>query len=297
MTSTQIDCFLAAAQAESFATAADSMYMTPPTFGRQISTLEQELGFPLFRRGWKNSQLTPAGQVMYEGLVPMRQALSALIDSARAADASVTGHLLLGLLEGQMVDPCLREVVAQFEAAFPGVTLEIQYFSFRAMLESIEKGSLDAGITLTASTINRHDFNILPLYTAKNEVVMLQSHPLACREELSLTDLAGETFVEIEQSDSPAVARLIQESCRKAGFAPKMLTVKDLKEKITAIELGRGIAALNNYHQSFNHPELIHRPVSELPEVEFSLIWRKDADNPALPYLLEQFQIVIQQPE
>ena len=66
MNQLQISCFLAAAQADSFAQAADSLYLSAPTFGRHISSLEKELGFPLFLRGWKNCNLTPAGEIMYE---------------------------------------------------------------------------------------------------------------------------------------------------------------------------------------------------------------------------------------
>jgi DNA-binding MarR family transcriptional regulator len=36
----QIKCFLAAAQSRSFSEAAEKVYMTPPTFGRYISSFE-----------------------------------------------------------------------------------------------------------------------------------------------------------------------------------------------------------------------------------------------------------------
>ena len=64
----QIKCFLAAAQSRSFSEAAEKVYMTPPTFGRYISSFETELGYPLFLRGWKTMRLTAAGEMMYEGI-------------------------------------------------------------------------------------------------------------------------------------------------------------------------------------------------------------------------------------
>ena len=82
MNHTQVACFLAAAKAESFAVAADSVYMTPPTFSRQIASLEQELGFSLFQRGWKNNQLTPAGQIMFEGLSAISMEYNLLLSRA-----------------------------------------------------------------------------------------------------------------------------------------------------------------------------------------------------------------------
>ncbi len=45
MTSVQIRCFLEAAHSGSFTEAAEKLYMTQPTFGRQISSLETGWGF------------------------------------------------------------------------------------------------------------------------------------------------------------------------------------------------------------------------------------------------------------
>lgn len=47
--------------------------MTPPTFGRYISSLEAELGYSLFLRGWKNLRLTAAGEMMYEGMLELQK--------------------------------------------------------------------------------------------------------------------------------------------------------------------------------------------------------------------------------
>lgn len=290
MNHTQVACFLAAARSESFSIAADSMYMTPPTFGRQISSLEQELGFLLFQRGWKNSQLTPAGQIMYEGLSAMSAEYHLLVSRAMNADAGIRGKLTLGLLEGQLVDAKLQNVLQNFETQFPSMTLELQRFSFHGMLDALEHGELDAVITLTVELLDHPEFHTLPLYSVENDLVMSVGNPLASRKNLTLTDCFGETFIEIEQSDSPIISGLMQDSCKRAGFVPKICTVPDLKAQIAAVELGRGIAAFNRFHQTCNHPGLTHISVPELPAVEFSLAWDKAAKNHALPYLVSQFQ-------
>lgn len=286
----QIACFLAAAKAESFSTAADSMYMSPPTFGRQISSLEQELGFSLFQRGWKNNQLTPAGSIMFEGFSNMAIEYNLLVSRAINADAGVTGKLTLGLLEGQLVDAELRNALQVFGTHFPGVNLELQRFSFHSMLEALENSDLDAGITLTVELMNHPELNVLPLYTVDNELVVAESNPLAKREGLTLADFSEETFIEIEQSDSPIISGLMRDSCKRAGFVPNICNVPDLKAQISAVELGRGIAAFNRFHQTCNHPSLAHIAVPELPAVEFSLAWDKASGNRILPYLVSQFQ-------
>ena len=294
MNHTQIACFLAAAKAESFSDAADNMYMTPPTFSRQISSLEQELGFSLFERSWKNNQLTPAGMIMYEGFSKMAIEYNLLVSRAMSADAQMSGEITIGMLEGQLIDPALRDALTAFQKRYPGVTLELQRYSFHAMMAALESGKLDVGITLSVELLNKPDFNTMPLYSVANEIVLSENNPMATQTGLTLSDFAGETFVEIEVSDSPIISGLMLESCKRAGFVPKIHTEKNLRSQILAVELGKGVAAFNKYHQTYHHPSLCHIPVPELPEVEFSLAWKKSANNHALPCLVTIFHETFQ---
>lgn len=294
MNHTQIACFLAAARAESFSAAAEAMYMTPSTFGRQISSLEQELGFSLFQRGWKNSELTPAGTIMFEGFSKMATEYNLLVSRALRADADLTGTITIGMLEGQLIDPALRDALGAFQNKYPGVTIDLRRYSFHAMMEALEDGKLDAGITLSVELLSHPELNTMALYSVENEVVLSGNNPLAAGSGLTLSDFSQETFVEIEESDSPIISGLMLDSCKRSGFIPKIHTVKDLRSQILAVELGRGVAAFNKFHQTYHHPGLCHIPVPELPNVEFSLAWRKTSGNHALPCLISVFQDIFQ---
>ncbi|HUY02067.1 MAG TPA: LysR family transcriptional regulator, partial [Rhodocyclaceae bacterium] len=50
--------FLAAAQAQNFTRASDSLHITQPTLSHQIKQLEDELGMPLFDRVGRAVRLT-----------------------------------------------------------------------------------------------------------------------------------------------------------------------------------------------------------------------------------------------
>ena len=297
MNHTQVACFLAAAKAESFAVAADGVYMTPPTFSRQIASLEQELGFSLFQRGWKNNQLTPAGQIMFEGLSAISMEYNLLLSRALNAASNVAGTLVLGLLEGQLVDPDLRSVLQNFRSRFPGVTVELRRYSFHDMLKALKSAELDAGITLSVELMNHPDMNAIPLYSVGNDMVFATDTFSDSVYAASLRDFADQTFIEIEQSDSPIISGLMLDSCKRAGFIPRICKVKNLKEQITAIELGQGVAAFNQFHQTCNHPGLTHISLPELPAVEFSFAWMKTSGNHALPFLVSEMQRYFQKEE
>lgn len=64
----KIKYFLKAAEVLNFSEAARQMYVTPQSFGRQISILEREMGFALFDRSTRKIELTASGKIVYENL-------------------------------------------------------------------------------------------------------------------------------------------------------------------------------------------------------------------------------------
>lgn len=53
----RIKCFLKAAETLNFSEAARQLYITPQAFGKQINLLEQEMGFALFERTTRQTNL------------------------------------------------------------------------------------------------------------------------------------------------------------------------------------------------------------------------------------------------
>src|SRR5258708_32531811 len=56
--------FDAAARHLSFTRAAEELFLTQSALSRQIKTLEDEIGVPLFERGHRELKLTPAGETL-----------------------------------------------------------------------------------------------------------------------------------------------------------------------------------------------------------------------------------------
>ena len=60
----QMEYFLSVAEKLNFTEAAKSLYISQPSLSKQISLLEEELGFALFIRNKRSVRLTPAGEVL-----------------------------------------------------------------------------------------------------------------------------------------------------------------------------------------------------------------------------------------
>jgi DNA-binding transcriptional LysR family regulator len=287
MTSVQIKCFLEAAHSGSFTEAAEKLYMTQPTFGRQISSLEKELGFALFVRGWKSYRLTAQGELLRDGLTRLSGEFDALVEQAGRLTTGEGGVLRIGMLEGQLMDQRLYEWIQAFRKKYPGAEVTNLRYSFHDLLEAVRTDRIDLAVTLQLDVQSRPEFHWQHLYALHNELVIPKQLMPEKRDGLTLRDFAEQTFVEVETGESDVISELMQKSCQEAGFTPKFLRVPDLRAQMAAVEFGSGVAAFNQYHQACNHPGLAHCPLPELPDVDFCLAWNRDTGNPAVKLFLD----------
>lgn len=77
--------FEAVARRLSFSAAADELHCTQSAVSRQIKALEQELGAPLFNRGTRKVELTAAGLLLRQALLPALDGIDRAVRQIRAA--------------------------------------------------------------------------------------------------------------------------------------------------------------------------------------------------------------------
>ena len=82
--------FRAAARHLSFTRAAQDLFVTQSAISREIKTLEEQLGQPLFRRVNRTLQLTPAGEELYRIADETLTQLDAAVERIAGASKVVT---------------------------------------------------------------------------------------------------------------------------------------------------------------------------------------------------------------
>lgn len=128
-----VSIFIQAAEAGSFAVAADRIGLSRSAVGKSIARLEERLGTRLFHRTTRRQSLTEAGQAYYERcrrVLAELEAAEADIDTGRATPVGrlkVTAPVLIGR---RFVAPVLLDLVRRH----PGLRLEIAFTDRQADL-------------------------------------------------------------------------------------------------------------------------------------------------------------------
>ncbi len=280
-------CFMEAVNARSFSQAAQGLFISQPTFGRQIAAMEQELGFPLFTRTSKGNILTPGGAVLAKALPNVLDAFHNAVAAADAAQRDKQSRLTICLMEAQLLDSELKRFLEAFQLAHPDIQITITRSSFRGMREGLRDRSLDIGITLQPDVENRPGFDCCHLFTVPNELILPIDHPLAGMTNAKLSDFCDDTFINIDPAESEPVSALLLKTCRKAGLEPAFINAPDLRTQVQLVEQGVGITAFNRFHITYNHPALTHISLPDFPPVDFCAVWMTEITNPAVKLFTE----------
>ena len=289
MTSSQIECFFAAAEFGSFTKAAQHLYMTTAAVSKNVQALERELDVILFWRGHQALSLTPAGALLLESMKRSRTSFAEALTEARALAREMTGRLTFGFLKGQMLDDRIRMLIRRFEEDYPRAEVRAVWEDYRRLNEGVAEGRLDL-IELMESAVKRNPrVRRIPILRQDTLLVMPSDHPCAGKKELSLADFREDTFILLADTESLYSDRMVRSTCLAAGFEPEILYAPDLDTQILWVELNKGLALANAGHQMAKGRAVTCAKLKEFPPEDFVLAWKEAGANPLVRVFLEEF--------
>lgn len=253
----QLKYFVAIAEELHFGNAANKLFVSQSALSQQIQLLENEIGIELFirikRKQQRKVELTEAGIAFLMDAKKILQLSQKAVENARRLGLHQE-IIRLGVYK-MLLKERIIEVISLFSKHFPTVEMKIiELPTYQSIQESLMNETIDLGLTL------------LPLIdgklTAKTtqqghlKVIMNIDHPLANGEDLTLSDLQSEKWVEISKHLHPFYDE-IENACQQAGFnrIPNIVQeVSSLELLCSLVSLGIGIAFVPSLF-NLNHIE------------------------------------------
>lgn len=184
-----LDTFKAVADCGSFTKAADKLFISHTAVIKQINGLEERFGTALFERTHRGIALTAAGECLYKELPKFVRHSNALIRKVREAEAAAPKIIRVGT---SAMYPCnaFMELWGEISAQCPQYQLQLapieddqRRLEFLGQSYDVLTGPYDAGLESL--------YQFIPVGGYRFCIALPRSHPLAQREQLSLSDLKG----------------------------------------------------------------------------------------------------------
>jgi LysR family hydrogen peroxide-inducible transcriptional activator len=212
----QLRYIVAVAETGNFTRAAERSHITQPSLSQQILNLEREVGHKLFHRLGRKAVLTEAGATFLERA---RKILFEVDNAAKELSdhPSLDRRITVGAVP-TIMPYLVAPVIAKCHGQHPNLEIYARE-DFRVdLVRGIIEGELD--LAVVTLPVKDHRLSIEPLLTEQLLLVVGKGHAFAGRADISVADLAAETF--ITMGDASTLAAQIHSFFGDHNFAPKI---------------------------------------------------------------------------
>ncbi len=229
---TQLQYFVEVYKCKSFTEAAEKCHITAQGLSMSINRLESELGLKLFRRTPKGVFPTNMGEYLY----PRAQEVTKIINECEVyfANNSETRRSVTALFA--------HIAIPKYKETHPNVSVYLH----NATDSECESALLDGKVefALCAGPIDTSKFNANLIFSSKHVLVVNNTHPMASKEFISISDLKS-VPLSLRTKATKSTKTLIS-LCNEAGFEPNIFSyVDDLRLAVYLAEINQCCGVMN----------------------------------------------------
>jgi len=254
----------------SLAAAAKHLNLSQPSVSRLISQLEEDLHLTLFYRTKRSLTLTREGEAFYEGtkhIVAGVDEIPRIVEELRQVDQQFKLIVTHKIAQG-LISPAL----ALLRQKKPGLRVAVDVEA-RIRFESLVGiKRFDLAIASLPIPLSTSAVETVPLYRARTEILMPQSHHLAGRKSITAKDLEKEQLIGLwkDQLWRQQVDEFMSAAGVTGNFA---LETRHVLMSCQLVRDGLGLAFVDRVTaQGVNLDGLVLRPVKPDRWVSFGYI-------------------------
>lgn len=275
--------FAAVARHLNYTQASRHLHVAQPAISQAILDLEDELGVKLLSRNKRHVRLTTAGTTFFREAGTILSHADASKRLAQRAARGEVGRIAIAFM-GSAASPFLPRIIRAYRQQCPDVELHLQEMTPEQQLDALESSAIDVGFSRPLGVETRVWLEDELIYTDRLALALPKEHRLAARGLVNLRDVAGENFVQFHRRGSLYLFDACVALCKQAGFAPHIVHETNLMATVlTLVESGVGVSLVPACVR-YLHPQgcRLHAVTPASPKIELRMVWRREADSPAL---------------
>ena len=183
----QLAVLTAVADHRSFSAAARALHTVQSNVSTHVARLERELGTSLVDR--TSGVLTDAGELVVARARRVQAELEALTSDVASSVGDIAGQVRFGVIGtiGRWLIPLL---LAEMHGKHPKVQVVVASTTTTSLVPQLAARQLD--LAVVNLPVTHPDVESMPVFEEAHRLVVPDSHPLAGRKRITLTELAGQ---------------------------------------------------------------------------------------------------------
>src|SRR6266481_5430642 len=279
--------FVAIAEALSFTKAAENLHLAQPSLTRQIKDLESEIEVRLIDRSGKRISLTQEGECF---LPDARRLLAECTQSVQAVQRLSRGEasqLNIGYVANVYHD-LLPATLGAFRKACPRTALNLFDMTPAEQYQALQERKIDLGFVCFRARSNGSDLHSASVGQDIMMVVVAEANPLAKKAKIDLKDLEPMFFVGMSQKAYPGSNEWLINTCREAGFSPRILQDADREPAVISfVAAGLGVALLPEQIKRLPHEGVVFRPLRRHLTADSWAVWNGNNSSDCLKQYIQ----------
>lgn len=282
MNDLQIEYFLSVAKHLSFTKAARELFVSQPAISRQISAMEEELGYTLFERTNKSVKLTETGEMFFHFFTDYKNELNNIKVHAQLISESRQRILRLGVIDHWDISPFFIPAKEAFENLHAQVGIQLYSYDVNEMKNALNVDAVDMIMTIDPMAAEGKGLTSTQLGKIPRILLYSAKHPFNTEKaQVKPTDFAEETFLVVSEGEHNFYGQdLVKGFCKPYGFVPKIVTVNSTDAMMAGIQCRMGVAIVDVWSREMVHPEFCHVALNSSHIV--TLIWKTKWTDPVI---------------
>jgi len=188
----ELKTFVTLAEVKNFTKTAETLHMSQPSVSLHIKNLEKEFQTQLFLRSPKFLKITPTGEILYDRAKQMITIYEQTKQDILEYDNAIKGELKIGasFTIGEYILP---SVLIDLQNEFPELELQVLIGNTEEVIQSVRLFQVDIG--LIEGQTNEKELSVHPFMQDELYIVSSNDHKLACKEEVTITDLQNQAWI------------------------------------------------------------------------------------------------------
>lgn len=252
-----IKCFISLAKCLNFTKAAEKEHVTQTSMSRRISSLETELGAPLFYRDNRMVELTAAGKVFYDQAKKLVEFYDQSVYMVQNVNQGFIRELKLGfgLYEDRLLSPFLRHYAAQNAK----VRISCMQFRYHQLLDQFQRDLIDVMITSDQflNEIPTGDTESYLVHEAPWNLGVHRRNPLSDFQEIPAQAMQDQVIITMYEGS----AAQITDYYRKVFPFRDFIYVNSFSAKVIMIQANLGVGLFPAFISFPENDEIQLRPL------------------------------------